>query len=198
MTITKEVIEKHSPLLEAWKEEMADTLMQMEPEWDEDKIALELDKMLVGMAEIPLVTLDNNYTGETVETNLLSTLDWMITRKPIIAGNGTFYKNQLEALNPIAVMLDGFLKARKATKKEMFKVEDKTSDRYFDLDRKQLNYKILANSYYGASGMPASAFYSKWSGPKLIWVIIQRCIIKYLFNCWELSLRQSAAKPIFI
>ena len=165
MTITKEVIEKHSPLLEAWKEEMANTMIQMEPDWDEEKIALELDKMLVGMAEIPLVTLDNNYTGETVETNLLSTLDWMIDRKPIIAGNGTFYKNQLEAINPIAVMLDGFLKARKATKKEMFKVEDKTSDRYFDLDRKQLNYKILANSYYGASGMPASAFYSKYSGP---------------------------------
>ena len=144
---------------------MADTLMQMEPDWDEEKIALELDKMLVGMAEIPLVTLDNNYTGETEETNLLSTIDWMMTRKPIIAGNGTFYKNQLEAINPIAVMLDGFLKARKATKKEMFKVEDKTSDRYFDLDRKQLNYKILANSYYGASGMPASAFYSKYSGP---------------------------------
>ena len=71
-------------------------------------------------------------------------------------------------------MIDGFLIERKRLKKEMFKVEDKTSDQYKDLDRSQLNQKILANSYYGASGMPKSAFYSKWSGPKnhLCWVLI--------------------------
>ena len=92
-------------------------------------------------------------------------MDWAINRKPLVAGNATFYKNQYEAINPIAAMLDGFLKKRKALKKEMFKVEDKTSDRYKDLDRGQGNEKINANSYYGASGMPKSAFYSKWSGP---------------------------------
>ena len=111
--------------------------------------------------------LDNNYTGEVRESNLLSVLDWALYRKPIIAGNATFYKNQDEAINPIAKMLENFLAERKALKKKMFAVGDPNSDLYKDLDRAQGNQKILANSYYGASGMPKSAFYSKWSGPKL-------------------------------
>lgn len=196
MQLTKKVIEDNSPLISEWKKEMIHTLKKMQPEWDSDKLDKELNKLLLQRANIPLVNLDNNFTGENKDSNLLSVLDWMMERKPIIAGNGTFYKNHREAINPIATMLDGFLKSRKATKNEMFKVEDKTSDRYFDLDRKQLNYKILANSYYGGSGMPAAAFYSKWSGPELVivgpYVVIH--ILKNLFNCWDISLRQSAAK----
>jgi len=113
----------------------------------------------------PKVTLDNNYTGESRDTTLLSVFDWVLDRNPLIAGNGTFYKNQYEAMNPIAEMLDYFLKTRKKYKKEMFKIEDTESNEYKDLDRLQANQKINANSYYGSSGAPSSAFYSTWSGP---------------------------------
>ena len=139
--------------------------MTINPKWDEKDINKILNTMLMEQMQNPQVTMDNNVTGENRDSTLLSVLDWTIKRKPIISGNGTFYKNQHEALNPIAKMLDGFLNNRKAVKKKMFQVEDKTSDKYKDLDREQLNWKILVNSYYGASGMPKSAFYSQYSGP---------------------------------
>lgn len=159
-----EIISK-SKFLKQWKNDMIKTLKTIEPTWDKDKIKEKLNEMIKEELQLPEVTLDNNYTGESRQTNILSVFDWCIARKPLIAGNATFYKNQLEAINPVANMLDSFLIERKRLKKEMFKVEDKTSDLYKDLDRSQLNKKILANSYYGSSGMNKSAFYSKWSGP---------------------------------
>ena len=156
---------KDSDFISIWKDEMIKTMMTINPKWDEKDINKILNTMLMEQMQNPQVTMDNNVTGENRDSTLLSVLDWTIKRKPIISGNGTFYKNQHEALNPIAKMLDGFLNNRKAVKKKMFQVEDKTSDKYKDLDREQLNWKILVNSYYGASGMPKSAFYSQYSGP---------------------------------
>lgn len=154
-----------SAFISAWRDEMCKTMKSINPKWTKDDINQELDLMLKEDLQVPEVEMDNNYTGEHRNTNLISILDWTLERKPIIAGNATFYKNQLEAINPIAKMVDGFLIERKRIKKEMFKIEDVTSDKYKDLDRAQQNQKILANSYYGASGMPKSAFYSLWSGP---------------------------------
>ena len=154
-----------SGFIKKWKDEMRITLLRIDPNLSEKKIEKTLNEMIHERLQVPSVTLDNNYTGESRDTNMLSVFDWALERKPIIAGNATFYKNQNEAINPIANMLDGFLTNRKKTKKLMFSIEDPESDRYKDLDRKQLNYKRNTNSYYGGSGMPKSAFYSVWSGP---------------------------------
>lgn len=154
-----------STFLKKWKKEIRRSIQRINPSWETDEINEVLDDLIEKRLQLPSVTLDNNFTGETKDSNMLSVFDWSLERKPLVAGNGTFYKNQHEAINPIAMMLDGFLTNRKAIKKQMFKVDDVTSDLYKDLDRQQLNEKILANSYYGASGMPKSAFYSKWSGP---------------------------------
>lgn len=163
-TVDKKII-KDSDFIALWKNEMIETMRTINPQWNKKDIDKILNKMLAEQMQNPDVNMDNNVTGENRDSTLLSVLDWLINRKPIISGNGTFYKNQHEALNPIAKMLDKFLNNRKAVKKKMFQVEDKTSDRYKDLDREQLNWKILVNSYYGASGMPKSAFYSTYSGP---------------------------------
>lgn len=151
--------------IKKYKENMTSMMMNINPNWDKEFINRTLDKMINDQLQNPKVNLDNNFTGENRDTTLLSVLDWTFKRKPIIAGNGTFYKNQHEAINPIAKMLEGFLSQRKAYKKKMFAVEDNTSQKYKDLDRRQQNEKINCNSYYGASGAPSSAFYSLWSGP---------------------------------
>ena len=164
MKVNKKIIED-SDFISLWKEDMIKTIEKINPKWDKKDIEKVIDDKLIDTMMIPEVDMDNNYTGEHRKTTLLSVFDWAIRRKPIIAGNGTFYKNQHEAINPIARMLDNFLIKRKAIKKEMFALEDKTSDLYADKDRNQGNVKKLANSYYGGSGMPKSAFYSKWSGP---------------------------------
>ena len=153
-----------SSFLELYQKDAVESLMQMNPNWDEDDLSkLVKDEMKDGFSN-PSVVIDNNFKRQTQDSTLLTIMDWAIDNKPLVAGNGTFYKNQYEAENPVANMLDGMLKKRKALKKEMFKIEDITSPKYKDLDLSQQIQKINANSYYGASGMPASAFYSKWSG----------------------------------
>ena len=94
----------------------------------------------------PIVELDNNFTHEHSDATLISVFDWIYERKPLIAGNATFYKNQHEAINPVANMLNGMLTKRKAFKKQMFSIEDASSQAYKDLDLKQANEKINCNS----------------------------------------------------
>ena len=124
-----------SEFIKKYKNRMTAIMKQAHPEWKEKDIEKIVMREFTKNVKNPVVTLDNNYTGESRDTTLLSVFDWILDRKPLIAGNGTYYKNQHEAINPVARMLDGFLIERKRLKKEMFKVEDKTSDRYKDLDR---------------------------------------------------------------
>ena len=155
----------NSKYLNKYIKTMTDVMLQINPEWDKEEVKSVILEMVKEQACNPRVTLDNNFTGESRDTTLLSVFDWALDRKPILCGNATFYKNQYEAMNPIAKMLEDFLSQRKTYKKMMFQVEDVLSARYKDLDREQNNEKINCNSYYGASGAPSSAFYSKYSGP---------------------------------
>ena len=142
--------------------------MQANPTWKKKDVEKIIERTIEERLENPTVTLDNNYTHEQKDSTLLSVLDWSLDRKPLIAGNGTFYKNQYEALNPTREMLDEWAENRKFFKKKMFQAGEMygtNSREYNDNDRKQLNEKINMNSYYGGSGAKTSAFYSKWSGP---------------------------------
>lgn len=135
------------------------------PDVSEDEVEDILKRLIKEQGQDPVVTLDNNYTGERRETTLTAVLNWILGEEPIIAGNGTFYKNHYKAMNPIAMMLKNFLGNRKKFKKMLYAVLDQASYRYVELDRSQLNEKRNGNSYYGASGAPSSPFYSVWSGP---------------------------------
>ena len=135
-----------SKFIKKYKKDAIEAFKVMHPKWDED----EMDEIISGMIEesisVPECIIDNNYTMQRRDTNLLTVVDWTFDRKPLIAGNGTFYKSQYEAINPIANMLLGFLTKRKQIKKEMFDIEDKTSRKYFDMDLQQNIEKINANS----------------------------------------------------
>lgn len=135
--------------LQLYKKRMVKLICRINPDWDKDKVEEIVLDMIKKNVKNPRVDLDNNFTGEHKETTLLSVFDWVLTREPIIAGNGTFYKNQHEAMNPITKMLDTMASNRKAYKKEMFHVgEEKGFDsaEYKDLDRMQNNEKVNMNS----------------------------------------------------
>lgn len=151
--------------LKKYKKEMTSIMKDSFPDKNEDEIKDLINELIKERVQDIDVTLDNNFTEESRTTKALSVLDWVLDREPIIAGNGTFYKNQLNTINPIAKMLENFLTKRKAFKKEMFKITDTSSNQYRTLDLSQSNEKINANSYYGASGAPSSAFFSEYSGP---------------------------------
>lgn len=157
-----------SKYLKKYKDRMCQAMMQTNPTWKKKDVEKIIERTIEERLENPTVTLDNNYTHEQKDSTLLSVLDWSLDRKPLIAGNGTFYKNQYEALNPTREMLDEWAENRKFFKKKMFQAGEMygtNSREYNDNDRKQLNEKINMNSYYGGSGAKTSAFYSKWSGP---------------------------------
>lgn len=157
-----------SKYLKKYKDRMCQAMMQANPTWKKKDVEKIVERTIEERLENPTVTLDNNYTHEQKDSTLLSVLDWSLDRKPLIAGNGTFYKNQYEALNPTREMLDEWADNRKFFKKKMFQAGEiygTNSREYNDNDRKQLNEKINMNSYYGGSGAKTSAFYSKWSGP---------------------------------
>ena len=158
--------------LSEYKERMIQTMKKLNPDWKKKDIEKELSKMIDENFQSPKVVLDNNYVGESRESTLISVLDWALDTKPIITGNMTFYRTQDEALNPIGNMLRDKLAERKGLKKKMYTYVDTDKDMYAALDRSQGNVKRLVNSYYGASGMPSSAFYSQWSGPRIQWVTI--------------------------
>lgn len=122
-----------SPFLNHYKEDCVEALLKMNPEWDEVEVENIVEREMKKSFSNPSVEIDNNFKRQHEESSLLSIMDWADTRKPIIAGNGTFYKNHYEAPNPIASMLQGMLDKRKRLKKEMFK-EDPKSQRYKDLD----------------------------------------------------------------
>lgn len=151
--------------LEEYAKEMTDFLKKSNPNIDKKEIKKIVKKTIKERLQDPEVILDNNYTHETRKTHLTSVLHWAMLKNPIIAGNGTFYKQHNIARNPNSEMVDDFLDDRKKLKKAMFAVDDEASHAYKDLDLKQGNKKRLANSYYGGSGAKTSAFYSKWSGP---------------------------------
>lgn len=131
-------IRKQSSFLDEWKNQMKNSISVIEPDWDMDEIEDELNHIIEDQLQLPEVELDNNFTGENRVTNILSVFDWAMERKPLLSGNATFYRNQHEAINPIAQMLDNFLAERKRLKKQMFIVgEEKGTecDEYKDLDR---------------------------------------------------------------
>lgn len=153
----------HSTFIHKYVDDMSDLMKQTNPEWDIDDIKEEVFKIVEKEIMIPNVTLDNNYTKECAETNLVSVFDWVLEKEPIIAGNGTFFKRHEDAINPIADMLDDWFYGRKAVKKEMFSIDDVYSRIYAALDLDQVNLKNLMNSYYGSSGAPTSAFFNLYT-----------------------------------
>lgn len=135
-----------SHYIKKYKKRMLYSMEKINPKWDPDDVEKILDKMIQKRLQNPVIEMDNNYTGEHKEASLISVFDWVLQKEPIISGNGTFYKNQHQAHNPIAQMLDNMLTTRKQLKKEMFKIEDTNSYEYTDLDLAQMNEKINANS----------------------------------------------------
>ena len=134
-----------SKYIEKYKKRMLKFMKVCFPDEKESEMEKILDELIEKKFQNPDVDVDNNYTKEHKKTTLLSVIDWCLSTEPIIAGNGTFYKNQHKAMNPIAKMLEGFLSQRKAYKKEMIS-KDPSSRAYMELDLKQGNEKIKANS----------------------------------------------------
>ena len=137
---------KNSHFLKRYRNDVKKVLKKKHPDWTDDFLKESIDDILLRDLKNPPAKLENSYTHESRDSTLLSVLDWAMETKPIIAANGTFFKQHATSKNPNALMLDEFLTTRKQVKKEMFALEDEASRLYKMKDLKQGNYKKLANS----------------------------------------------------
>lgn len=138
--------------------------MQTHPDRNPDVIRQQIQEMTDRHFKNIPCQLHNNITKETINTTVCDTFDWIEQRSPIIAGNGTFFKQHGEQLAPIVVMLEALQGERKDVKNEMWQY-DKKSIEYVNCNTEQGNIKVIMNADYGGSGSPLSPFYSPYIPP---------------------------------
>lgn len=149
-------------LLKLWKKDKLDSILLVHPEYDKEKVTDFLDKIIDKKLKNPRCKLHNNYLHRVAPTTLLDIYDYIVEKKPIMAGGGVLFRNQNQAMNPPSHFLDGALKKRKAIKK-LLKVYARNSYEYMMTDLRQLTEKVVANSYYGASGNAMSPFFNLYT-----------------------------------
>lgn len=109
--------------------------------------------------------LHNDYQDDMrVQTDLLKLYDWYHEKRPIAAGNGTFFYNQDQVHSPIQNVIDGRIGARKEYQKIRDKYlgpnGDQSSYEYQYYDMMQMEAKVKINAIYGAFGAKTFQLYN--------------------------------------
>lgn len=114
----------------------------------------------------------NPTTGQQADTSLLKLASWLTDRKPyapIVTGHGTLFRPHMEMKSVVYALVDYILSNRNVAKNEMFDLmrsglgpEDPAVKAK---DQEQKIFKLLANSWYGASGEAGFHFFDEDLGP---------------------------------
>ena len=148
--------------LKEWKAEQTKMILQVHPDYSPKRIEKILDKLIDKNLKNPVCALNNNYIHKQAMSTVLDIYDFIDQTKPIMAGGGVLFKNQNKAINPPSIFLDGALKARKKIKAGL-KTLKPGSYEYKMTDLRQMTEKVVANSYYGASGNETSPFFNHYT-----------------------------------
>jgi len=101
----------------------------------------------------------NNYKNRTVQSTVYQMTQYILSRQPIMTSVGCLFVQHEVMVNPIKLLLDGYLSARKKLKKKMFEFP-KGSEGYERYNLAQLLKKLAANGLYGLIGTNTSYFYN--------------------------------------
>lgn len=105
------------------------------------------------------VRIDNSYTHENFESDILRLLEYIEKTKPILTPYGVMIKQPEEERNLIDEMIQGFIKDRDKLKKIMFSYQ-KGTEMFEKYNLAQSLAKIDANAAYGAMGMYKCVFFN--------------------------------------
>ena len=146
-------------VIDEYIEQTVDVYMRMYPDSNETQVRqLVTKKIEESLVDIPC-TLHNDTYHEYVDTTVLDTFNWLSIRKPIISGNGTFFKQHKEYTAPTIKVLETWLTKRKKLKKIMFSFPKGSID-YNNYNTGQNNQKVICNAEYGEAGSKLSTSYS--------------------------------------
>ncbi len=144
---------------ETWVKENIKMFSRMYPDLTKEQLKQFLEELFDERVIDRRLVMDNNHINKAVNSSILEIYEWIQATKPIIAGNGVFYRNQSISQNPTAVMINKFLTRRKFFKDTMKTYKEGTYE-YETYDRLQLAEKVNANSIYGVLGYVRSFFYN--------------------------------------
>ncbi len=103
----------------------------------------------------------NSYTGEKSNASLLSILDFVEKKNPIVTGSGSFFMQHSELIAPANDMLKAFRANRTVFKNKAFDCRQAGDMEGYNINNlAQKNEKIKMNSFYGAQGQSASFQYN--------------------------------------
>lgn len=151
-------------VIDEYIENTVEVYMRLYPDSNIAEVrALVEKKVEEALIDIPC-TLHNDTYHEYVDTTVLDVCNWLKQRKPIISGNGTFFKQHSEYTAPTIKVLETWLTTRKKLKKIMFTYTPGSIE-YNNYNTAQGNQKVICNAEYGESGSKLSTSYSVYLPP---------------------------------
>ena len=151
-------------VIDEYIENTVNVYMRLYPESNENEVRMLVTKKVEeSLIDIPCA-LHNDTYHEYVDTTVLDTFNWLAFRKPIISGNGTFFKQHKEYAAPSIKVLETWLTRRKKIKKVMFTFPAGSIE-YNNHYTAQNNQKVICNAEYGESGSKLSTSYSVYLPP---------------------------------
>lgn len=107
------------------------------------------------------VEIQDSYRGEAFnkKSQIIQTVNYIITRKPILTSFGCMFTQHGETPNPMYKLIQEFADTRDMYKKEMFKY-DKGTELYNKYNMLQSLSKIDTNAIYGCMGSSSAVFYN--------------------------------------
>lgn len=155
---------KTNNVIMTYEEDIFEKYMKMHPNANPKKVK----EIIISITEKRLkdvpCKLHNNITHEWIDTGMLDVFDWIETRKPIITGNGTFFRQHSEYLAPEVSMIEALGSRRDSLKKTMF-THKKSSNEYNNLNTSQGSVKVIMNADYGGCGATTSPFFNIYIPP---------------------------------
>ena len=103
--------------------------------------------------------VNNTYTHEVTNMNILRLADYINKKQPIVTAYGTMFMKHADCPNPMAFVLRDFLALRSKYKKEMYKYP-KGSEDFEKYNLLQQLSKIDANGLYGVIGLYTSLLFN--------------------------------------
>lgn len=147
-----------------YEDDIFNKYMKMHPNADPNKVRQIIIKTTEDrLRDIPC-KLHNNITHEWLDSSVLNMFDWIEVRKPIMTGNGTFFRQHAEYLAPEVQMLEALGARRDGLKKEMLSLTKGTNE-YANKNVGQGSVKVIMNAEYGGSGATSSPFFNIYIPP---------------------------------
>lgn len=129
------------------------------PSLTQTEIEYAVDRSVAENLQWHEAVIDNSYKKSKAKITLPDLTNYILSKKPIMTTYGVLFTKHADIPHPLYRMVDDFINSRDKVKKKMFEYPKGSFD-YQKYSLLQLLYKLDANAFYGACGMPTCFYYN--------------------------------------